>query len=74
MEDPGDFSDAIILCHLKAVDEAFLPYPCVPDLGPVCKHGDYQHIVHLPPVEEVKAADGVAKDADSMYGGVGVTI
>ena len=72
MEDPGDFSDAIILCHLKAVDEAFLPYPCVPDLGPVCEYRDNQGIVDLAPVEEVEAVDQIAEDADASDGRVGM--
>ncbi len=71
MEDPGDFLDAIVLCHSEAVDEALLPHPSVPNRSPVHEHGDHQGIVHLAPVEEVKAPDRVAEDADPVDGGAG---
>ncbi len=38
VEDPGDFLDAIVLGHLEAVDEAFLPHPGVPNQGPIHEH------------------------------------
>ncbi len=46
-------------------------HPGVPNQGPICEYGDYECVVHLAPVEEVEASDGVAKDANPTYGGAG---
>ncbi len=71
-ENPGELANAIILCHLKALDQALLADPGVPNWCPIHEHGDDQGVVDLAPVHEVEASDGVAEDADPAHRGAGV--
>jgi len=72
LEDPGDFPDTVVLCHLQAADEACLADSGVPNRSAVCEDGDDQGIVDFAPVEEIEATDRVAEDAYPTDVGAGV--
>jgi len=71
-EHPSELVYSFVLCNLQSLGQAFPLFASVPYLKPICEDRNDKHIVYLAPVKEVKAADGVAKNVNALYDGLGM--